>query len=93
MKSKFPTAIVAALQAVQPNDWRAFLRQRLDTHEVRAPLGVDAMKSHKPIDLLVNDTSTFSTLSVAHYSGQQYPHLLRADAEPDRMADIVKAKN
>lgn len=168
--------IVAALQAVQPNDWRAFLRQRLDTHEVRAPLGglqrggwklaytdtpsaaykamekarkmldrsdslgisvsiedkgaisnviwgtpafdagvipgmkliavnneaftaevldaaiVDAMKSHKPIDLLVNNVSTYSTLPVAYYGGQQYPHLLRADTEPDRIADIVKAK-
>ncbi len=30
--------IVATLQAVQPNDWRAFLRQRLDGHEVGAPL-------------------------------------------------------
>ncbi len=169
--------IVAALQAVQPNDWRGFLRQRLDTHEVRAPLGgiqrggwklaytdtptaaykavekvrkavdrsdslgisvsledkgaisnvvwgspafdagaipgmkliavnneaftadvldaaiVDAMKSHKPIDLLVNNTGTYSTLSVAYYGGQQYPHLVRTDAEPDRIADIVKAKN
>ena len=30
--------VVKGLQAVQPNDWRAFLRQRLDTREVGAPL-------------------------------------------------------
>ncbi len=31
--------IVAALNAVQPNDWAAFLRQRLDTTAAAAPLG------------------------------------------------------
>ena len=30
--------VVKTLQAVQPNDWRSFLRQRLDTREVGAPL-------------------------------------------------------
>jgi predicted metalloprotease with PDZ domain len=169
--------IVAALQAVQPNDWRGFLRQRLDTHEVRAPLGgiqrggwkltytdtpsaiykayekarktmdrsdslgisvsiedkgeitnviwgspafdagvipgmklvavnsqgftadvldaaiVDAAKSHQPIDWLVDNTGTYSTLSVSYYGGQQYPHLVRADGEPDRIADIIKARS
>jgi predicted metalloprotease with PDZ domain len=31
--------IVKALNAVQPNDWAAFLRSRLDSHETGAPLG------------------------------------------------------
>jgi hypothetical protein len=62
------------------------------TAEVLDAAIVDAMKSHKPIDLLVNNVSTYSTLPVAYYGGQQYPHLLRADTEPDRIADIVKAK-
>ncbi|HEX7644186.1 MAG TPA: peptidase M61 [Burkholderiaceae bacterium] len=30
--------VIKTLQAVQPYDWRAFLRQRLDTREVGAPL-------------------------------------------------------
>ena len=30
--------VVKTLESVQPNDWRAFLRQRLDTREVGAPL-------------------------------------------------------
>jgi predicted metalloprotease with PDZ domain len=31
--------LVKALNAVQPNDWASFLRGRLDSHEVGAPLG------------------------------------------------------
>ena len=31
--------VVAALNAVQPHDWAAFLRERLDTNRVEAPLG------------------------------------------------------
>jgi predicted metalloprotease with PDZ domain len=171
--------VVNTLQAVQPNDWRSFLRQRLDTHEVRAPLdgvkrggwklvytdvasatfkatekqqkntdrissiglaigsaddargtigdvlwgsaafdaGVipgmkiiavngenyapelldaaiaEAGKTHKPIDLLVKNTSAYSTLHVAYYDGLKFPHLVRADGEQDRVDDIIKAKN
>jgi predicted metalloprotease with PDZ domain len=169
--------IVAALQAVQPNDWRAFLRRRLDTHEVGAPLDgvrrggwrlvytdtpsagfkamekarkltdrsyslgiqvstedkdavldviwgsaafdaglvpgmkivavnresfrtdvldaaiVEAMKSRKPIEVLLRNISTYSTLPVAFYGGLQYPHLERAAGEPDRIAAIIKARD
>ncbi len=31
--------VVAGLNAVVPNDWAAFLRQRLDSHDYHAPLG------------------------------------------------------
>ena len=31
--------VVAALNAVAPNDWAAFLRERLDTNQTHAPLG------------------------------------------------------
>jgi len=170
--------VVNALQAVQPNDWRSFLRQRLDTHEVRAPLDgihrggwklvyndtpsptfkamekqqkmtdrtnslglivtnddtkgtiadvlwggpafdaglipgmkiiavnsenyspeildaeiVAAAKSHKPIELLVKNTSTYSTVRIAYYGGQLFPHLVRANGEPDRIGAITAPKN
>ncbi len=52
----------------------------------------DAMKSHKPIDVLVKNTSTYSTLHIAYYGGQQYPHLVRIGNVPDRIAEIAKAK-
>jgi predicted metalloprotease with PDZ domain len=62
------------------------------TAEVLDAAILEAMKSHKPIDLLVDNTSTYSTLSISYYGGQQYPHLVRVDGVPDRIADIVKAR-
>jgi predicted metalloprotease with PDZ domain len=168
--------VVAALQAVQPNDWRSFLRERLDSHAPGAPLGgierggwklvytdtpsaqfkaaeksrkmtdrrdsiglllstmdkgsvmdviwgspafdagvipgmmliavngetaspevldaaiAEAMKSRKPIEVLVKNVETYSTLRIAYFGGQQYPHLTRIETAPDRIADIIKAK-
>ncbi len=39
--------VVAGLNAVVPNDWSAFLRQRLDTNAPRAPLGGIASSGYK----------------------------------------------
>jgi predicted metalloprotease with PDZ domain len=39
--------VVAGLNAVAPNDWSAFLRQRLDTNTVHAPLGGIASSGYK----------------------------------------------
>ncbi|HEX4155656.1 MAG TPA: M61 family peptidase [Acidobacteriaceae bacterium] len=41
--------IVAALNAVVPNDWAGFLRQRLDSNEFNAPemKGIDALSGYK----------------------------------------------
>jgi len=168
--------IVETLNKVQPNDWRSFLRQRLDSHEAGAPLGgiarggwkltytdtasatykamekankvtdrsfslgakisaedkgavidviwgspafeaglapgmkviavngesysgeeldaaiAEAMKTHKAIELLVKNTSVYSTLHLAYYGGQQYPHLTRVDGTADRIGAITAAK-
>jgi predicted metalloprotease with PDZ domain len=41
--------IVSALNAVVPNDWAGFLRQRLDSNDVHAPemAGIDALSGYK----------------------------------------------
>jgi len=41
--------IVAALNAIAPNNWAAFLRQRLDSNELHAPdmPGIDALSGYK----------------------------------------------
>lgn len=170
--------VVSTLNAVQPYDWRAFLTQRLDSHDVGAPLegiarggwkltysdtpsalfkasekagkttdrsfsmgirvsaGDDkgavydvvwgsaafdaglipgmtivavngegyssdeldnaiaiAAKTHKPVELLVKNSSSYSTLHVAWYDGQKYPQLTRVDGQPDRLGDITAARN
>jgi len=172
--------LVASLQAVQPEDWSAFLRQRLDSHELGAPLDglrragwtlayddtpsvsykamekarqstdfsfslgftvknkesakepavigdviwgspafdaglipgmqliavgsqaysvdvldaalSDAEKSHQPIDLLVENTSVFSTLHIAYDRGPLFPHLAKIQGTPDGLAAIIQAR-
>ena len=161
---------------MQPYDWRAFLTQRLNSHEVRAPLdgivrggwkltygdtpsaffkasekankvtdrsyslglivsaGNDkgavndviwgspafdaglipgmsivavageeyssdeldnaiatAAKSKKPIELLVKNSNSYSTVRLAWFDGQKYPQLTRVEGQPDRLSDITAA--
>jgi len=168
--------VVGTLNAVQPYDWRAFLTQRLNSHEVRAPLdgiarggwkltysdtpsaffkasekankvtdrsyslglivsaGNDkgavndvvwgspafdaglipgmsivavageeyssdeldnaiatAAKLKKPIELLVKNSNSYSTVRLAWFDGQKYPQLTRVEGQPDRLSDITAA--
>jgi predicted metalloprotease with PDZ domain len=170
--------VINALQAVQPYDWRTFLRHRLETNETGAPLDglsrggwkltyddipspsykalekqqkitdrtnslgiivtaddtkgtvadvlwggaafdaglipgmkivavnsetyspevldaeiIAAAKSHKPIELLVKNTSIYSTVRIAYYDGQRFPHLVRDESEPDRLTAITAPKS
>jgi predicted metalloprotease with PDZ domain len=170
--------VAAALNKVQPHDWAAFLRARLDSTNPAAPLGglarggwklgftdkptdlfkagekswketnlmdslgveidagegagtlrdvvwqgpafearlapglkiiavngdkytaeilKDAITAAKsttaPIELLVQNGGTFSTVKVNYHGGLRYPRLQRIDATPDRVGDIVKARN
>ena len=168
--------VVVTLNGVQAYDWRAFLTQRLNSHEVRAPLdgivrggwkltygdtpsaffkasekankvtdrsyslglivsaGNDkgavndviwgspafdaglipgmsivavageeyssdeldnaiatAAKSKKPIELLVKNSNSYSTVRLAWFDGQKYPQLTRVEGQPDRLSDITAA--
>jgi predicted metalloprotease with PDZ domain len=163
--------IVSNLNSIQPNDWAAFLNERLTTKSPRAPLGgitnggyhleynsepndffrarenhdrgVDAwyslgisvtdnsiddvlmgspaykaglgpaMKivaingrqanedllhdairdtktSSQPVELIVENAGYFKVLKIDYHSGELYPHLVRDDQTPDRLAAILK---
>ncbi|MDB5986256.1 MAG: hypothetical protein JWR16_1309 [Nevskia sp.] len=170
--------VVATLKQVQPNDWTAFLRKRLDSTDAAAPLdglsrggwtlaytdkpsdyfkaqekvrkhlnlsyslGIDietdadslgklrdvlwnspaftaglapgmkliAVNGEKfdgdrlkaaitaakigtaPIELLVQNLDSFSTVKVDYHDGLKYPQLQRVNDTPDRLADITKPK-
>jgi predicted metalloprotease with PDZ domain len=170
--------VVAKLNQVQPNDWAAFLRQRLDSTDAAAPLGglarggwtlaytdtpsdyfkanekvrkhlnliyslgvdidtdgdstgklrdvlwnspafiagmapgmkiiavngekfdadqlkaaITAAKDGKaPIEVLVQNLDTFTTLKIDYHEGLKYPQLQRLSGVPDRIGEIVKAK-
>jgi predicted metalloprotease with PDZ domain len=46
-----------------------------------------------PIELLVQNGDTFSTVKVNYHGGLRYPRLQRVEGSPDRIGDIVKARN
>jgi len=56
----------------------------------------DAIKAAKsgsgPIELLVENTDYFKTYKLDYHQGEKYPRLVRDEAKPDLMADILKAK-
>jgi predicted metalloprotease with PDZ domain len=168
--------VIATLEATQPYDWRAFVRERIDAVTPRAPLGgianagwrltyndtpsalwkanednnkvvdvrfslgftvstdnaagnngnindvvpespgakagvapgmrlvavngrkwsadilheaiASAKKTRQPVELLVANGEFFSTVAVAAYTGNRYPHLERDSAKPDLLTKI-----
>jgi len=56
----------------------------------------DAIKSAKSgpasIDLLVENTDYYKTYKLDYHGGEMYPHLVRDEAKPDLLSDILKAK-
>jgi predicted metalloprotease with PDZ domain len=165
--------VVAALNKVVPNDWAAFLRQRLDSNGFHAPelAGIDALSGYKlvytdkpnywsqleegegglnarfslglsvgnsgtigdvivggpaykaglapgfrivavngraftpgllrtaikdatgsgpNIELIVENTGYFKTITLDYHDGEKYPQLVRVDGTPDRLDDILQ---
>jgi predicted metalloprotease with PDZ domain len=56
----------------------------------------DALKSGKDssasIELLIENTDYYKTYKIDYHGGEKYPHLVRDDAKPDLLDDILKAK-
>jgi predicted metalloprotease with PDZ domain len=65
---------------------RKFSAQVLDVAIAEAQL------SGKPIDLLVESSDFFRTLSVAYFDGPRFPHLTRIEGQPDTLTLVVKAR-
>ena len=52
----------------------------------------EAQKSHQPIQLLVENTEYFRTVSLEYFGGLRYPHLVRDMSKPDLLGNIIKPK-
>ncbi|HEY2859370.1 MAG TPA: M61 family peptidase [Terracidiphilus sp.] len=52
----------------------------------------DAIKSQQPISLLVVIDDYYKTFTVDYRGGAKYPHLVRDDAKPDLLDDLIKAR-
>jgi predicted metalloprotease with PDZ domain len=49
-----------------------------------------AVNTQQPIALLVENGEYYSTLDVNYHDGIRYPHLVRNEAQPDLLGDIIK---
>jgi hypothetical protein len=62
------------------------------TPEILDASMVAAQKSHKPIELLVENDDYYRTLSVAYFDGPRFPHLTRVEGTPDTLSDVLKSR-
>lgn len=57
---------------------------------------VEAMKNaindKAPIQLIVENTEYYKTVSIDYHDGPRYPHLVRDSSKPDLLTDIIKPK-
>ena len=51
----------------------------------------EAKDTAKPITLLVVVDDYFQTSTINYHGGDRYPHLVRDDAKPDYLDEIIKA--
>ena len=52
----------------------------------------EAQKSRKPIQLLVENTEYYRTVSFDYFDGPMFPHLVRDTTKPDLLSNIIKPK-
>jgi predicted metalloprotease with PDZ domain len=52
----------------------------------------ETQKSRQPIQLLVENTDYYRTVSLAYFNGSRHPHLVRDPSKPDLLSDIIRPK-
>lgn len=50
----------------------------------------EAKDTHKPIELMVETGDYYRVISVPYFEGPRYPHLVRIDARPDTLTEVLK---
>ena len=65
---------------------------RLYTHDLLEDAIKAAQDGTAPITLLVVDDDYYRTSTIQYHGGQRYPHLVRDDAKPDYLGDLIKPR-
>jgi predicted metalloprotease with PDZ domain len=63
--------------------------REFDPKRLRRALA-DAKQSTDPIELLIRQGEMYKTYRVDYHGGDRYPHLVRNDASPDVLSDILR---
>jgi hypothetical protein len=56
---------------------------------VRAAL-VASVHDQQPLSLLAENGEYYSTYQVNYHEGERYPHLVRAEGQPDLLDEMIK---
>ena len=65
---------------------------RVYTHDVLEDAIKGAKDTDKPIALMVIVDDYYQTSTIDYHGGSKYPHLVRDEAKPDYLDEIIKAK-
>jgi predicted metalloprotease with PDZ domain len=79
----------AARAGIGPSMKLTAVNGRKYTSEVLDAAIGDALKTRKPIAILVETDDYFRTFEVAYFDGQRFPHLIRNDARPDTLSLLI----
>jgi predicted metalloprotease with PDZ domain len=52
----------------------------------------EAQSTHKPIELLIENTEYYRTVSLSYFDGPRFPHLVRDNSKPDLLDEIIHPK-
>jgi len=83
---------IAAKAGIGPGMKVVAVNGRRFTPEVLRDAIKAAKNSTATIDLLVENTDYYKTYKLDYHGGEMYPHLVRDEAKPDLLSDILKAK-
>jgi predicted metalloprotease with PDZ domain len=64
---------------------------RVYTHDLLEDAIKEAKDTSKPITLLVVVNDYFQTSTINYHGGDRYPHLVREEAKPDYLDDLIKS--
>jgi GGDEF domain-containing protein len=65
---------------------------RVYTPELLEDAIKEAKDTSKPITLLIVVDDYFQTSTINYHGGDRYPHLVRDEAKPDYLDEIIKAQ-
>jgi predicted metalloprotease with PDZ domain len=83
---------VAAKSGVAPGMKIIAVNGRKYNAEILTVAMREAQKTHEPMQLLLENTEYYRTVSVPYFDGPRHPHLVRDESKPDLLDDIIRPK-
>jgi predicted metalloprotease with PDZ domain len=82
----------AALAGIGPGMKLIAVNGKRFTRDTLSDALHEGKDNSQPLELLVENTDYFKTYSVNYHDGEKYPHLVRDEAKPDMLSDILKPR-